>query len=197
MLRSSISAAGRPWFIVLCLAANFVVALSAAAQSPQGATAVTSELSVVQADDNAVLDPAECGGVALNLPTALRNIRLLHRFADDARGGPFGQQRVGSRDSLKNGATIGAVIGAVGFGAFAAALCHAYREEGGASCTPDALRFAAIGGAIGTGAGLAIDAARSDGRVTARLTIKFRWSFWNIAAADKVFSVRTTGRSER
>ena len=30
----------------------------------------------------------------------------------------------------------------------AAALCHAYQEEGGASCVPDTLRFAAIGGAI-------------------------------------------------
>jgi hypothetical protein len=44
------------------------------------------------------------------------------------------------------------------FGAFAAALCNTYQEEGGASCLPDTFRFAAIGGAIGAGAGLAIDA---------------------------------------
>jgi hypothetical protein len=82
-------------------------------------------------------------------------------------------QRVGSRDSLRNGAIIGAVIGAVAFGAIAATLCHAYQEDGGPSCVPDTLRFAAIGGAVGTGAGLAVDAARSNRRVTVRLTIRF------------------------
>ena len=83
------------------------------------------------------------------------------------------QQRVGSRDSLRNGAIIGAVIGAAAFGTVAGILCHAYQEEGGPSCVPDTLRFAAIGGAIGTGAGLAIDAARTDRGVTVRLTISF------------------------
>jgi hypothetical protein len=82
-------------------------------------------------------------------------------------------QHVGSRDSLRNGAIFGAVIGAVALGAIAATLCHAYREEGGASCVPDTLRFAAIGGAIGTGAGLAIDAARSQRGVTVRFAITF------------------------
>jgi hypothetical protein len=78
-----------------------------------------------------------------------------------------------SRDSLANGAIIGAVIGVATFGAFAAALCHAYQEEGSASCVPDTLRFAAIGGAIGVGAGLAIDAARTDRSVTVRIAIRF------------------------
>jgi hypothetical protein len=82
-------------------------------------------------------------------------------------------RRVGSRDSLRNGAVIGAVIGAVAGGAFAAILCNAYQEKGGASCVPDTLRFAAIGGAIGTGAGLAIDAARTDRGLTVRLAISF------------------------
>lgn len=83
------------------------------------------------------------------------------------------QPGVGARDSLRNGAIIGAVIGAVAVGAFAATLCHAYQERGGASCVPDTLRFAAIGGAIGTGAGLALDAARTDRGVTVRLAISF------------------------
>ena len=59
------------------------------------------------------------------------------------------------------------------FGAFAAALCNTYQEEGGASCLPDTFRFAAIGGAIGAGAGLAIDAARSHRGVTVRIAIRF------------------------
>jgi hypothetical protein len=79
-----------------------------------------------------------------------------------------------SRDPVKNGAIIGAVIGAVGFGVFAATLCHVYREEGGPSCMPDTLRFAAIGAAIGTGAGLAIDVARSrHPGVTVRVAVRF------------------------
>lgn len=63
-----------------------------------------------------------------------------------------------ARDSLKNGAIIGALIGGGAFGAFAGFLCHLYQEKGGPSCVPDALRFVAIGGAIGAGAGLAVDA---------------------------------------
>jgi hypothetical protein len=81
--------------------------------------------------------------------------------------------RVGSRDSLRNGAIIGAVIGAAASGTLAATLCRAFQEKGGASCVPDTLRFAAIGGAIGAGAGLAIDAARTDRGVTVRLAISF------------------------
>ena len=74
-------------------------------------------------------------------------------------GAPQPLQRRSSRDPLKNGAVIGAIAGAVGAGAFTALICHLYREEGGASCWPDALRGAAIGGAIGIGAGVAVDAA--------------------------------------
>jgi hypothetical protein len=81
-------------------------------------------------------------------------------------------QRAASRDSLRNGAVVGAVIGAAALGAFAGALCHAYREKDGASCAPDAIRFAAIGGAIGLGAGIAIDVARSSGPMV-RVTIAF------------------------
>jgi hypothetical protein len=84
---------------------------------------------------------------------------------------PPTQQRVGSRDSLRNGAIIGAVIGAAAFVTFAATLCNAYREKGGASCVPDTLPVAALGGAIG--AGLALDAARTDRGVTVRFAISF------------------------
>jgi hypothetical protein len=83
------------------------------------------------------------------------------------------QARLATRDSLRNGAVIGAAIGAATFGAFAAILCKAYQEKGSASCVPDTLRFAAIGGAIGAGAGLAIDAARTDRGVTVRFAISF------------------------
>jgi hypothetical protein len=81
-------------------------------------------------------------------------------------------QGAASRDSLRNGAVVGAVIGAAALGAFAGTFCHAYREKGGASCTPDAIRFAAIGGAIGLGAGIAIDVAQSSSPMV-RLSIAF------------------------
>jgi hypothetical protein len=80
---------------------------------------------------------------------------------------------VARRDSLRNGAIIGAAIGAVGAGTFAAILCRLYQERGDPSCLPDAFRFAAIGGAIGAGAGLTVDAARSQRRFTASITIRF------------------------
>jgi hypothetical protein len=81
-------------------------------------------------------------------------------------------QRAGARDSLRNGALIGAVIGVAGLGALAATLCHLHRERGGSSCVPDTIRFAAIGGAIGLGAGIAIDVARSSSPMV-RLTVAF------------------------
>jgi hypothetical protein len=83
-------------------------------------------------------------------------------------------QRRLSRDSLRNGAIIGAVVGAVGLGALGAFICNLHQEEGGASCLPDTLRGAAIGAAIGTGAGVAVDAALTlHGGVTLRIGVKF------------------------
>lgn len=79
-----------------------------------------------------------------------------------------------SRDSLKNGAMTGAIVGAVGLGGLAALICHLHQEEGGASCLPDTLGVAAIGAAIGTGVGVAVDAAltRHNG-VAVGLRVKF------------------------
>ena len=89
-------------------------------------------------------------------------------------GIPRPAQRSSSRDSLKNGAIIGAVVGAVGLGAFGALICHLYQEEGGPSCLPDTLRVAAIGAAIGAGAGVAVDAALTTNTgVAVRVAVKF------------------------
>ena len=125
--------------------------------------------------------PSDPNATAMDVPStavafAPASARQVARFfisAERIQIGTQPPQRLRSRDSLRNGAIVGAVIGAVAFGAVAAALCRAYQEEGGASCVPDTLRFAAIGGAIGTGAGLAIDAARSYRSVTLRLAIRF------------------------
>jgi len=71
------------------------------------------------------------------------------------------QQTPGSppRDSIKNGAWIGAVAGAVAFSGFGLFLCHALDDTGGhPNCFPGMFGFAAIGGGIGLGAGIAVDA---------------------------------------
>ena len=169
----------RSWLIALCLTATLVSATPVVAQPAPGSTVRTASTSGVRDDDIAVLSAADAVFILGDVPTKVRLpvfngiYRPLERFAGDLTGGTFGQQRVRSRDSLANGAIIGAVIGVATFGAFAAALCHAYQEEGSASCVLDTLRSAAIGGAIGAGAGLAIDAARTDRSVTVRIAIGF------------------------
>jgi hypothetical protein len=107
------------------------------------------------------------------VPTAGRRVLGFRVSAERIQIDAPTPQRVKSRDSLRNGVITGAVIGAVAFGAVASTLCNAYQQKGGASCVPDTLRFAALGGAIGAGAGLAIDAARRDRGLTVRLAISF------------------------
>ena len=79
-----------------------------------------------------------------------------------------------NRDSLKNGAVIGAVIGAAALGTFGGLLCHALHEPGTRGCFSDTLRIAAVGAGIGLGAGVAVDAAfaRRNG-VALRVRIRF------------------------
>lgn len=107
---------------------------------------------------------------------SLRGIRStqLRRGVHELAGQVQGSKPKGSRDSLKNGAVIGAVIGAVALGAFGAILCNALQEPGDPGCLPDTLRIAALGAAIGAGAGLAVDAARTQGPgVRVSLAIRF------------------------
>jgi hypothetical protein len=82
--------------------------------------------------------------------------------------------RGGSRDSLKNGTLIGAIVGAVALGGFGAVVCKVQQEPGGPSCLTDTLRVAALGAAIGAGAGLAVDVARTQrGGVRGSVAIRF------------------------
>lgn len=174
------SACQRSWLIALCMTAVLVVATSAAAGSASGSTSATRAVEVVHDGDVAVPNPVEPDAVVREMSTMLRivappygEVPRLSISSKRIQVGAQSPQNAGPRDSLRNGAVIGAVIGAVAFGAFAAVLCHAYQEEGGASCVPDTLRFAAIGGAVGLGAGLAVDLARSHRRVVVRYAIGF------------------------
>ena len=146
----------RSWLVGLFVAANLMITTRAAAQSP-GSTAAASAWSAHDA----------------RWPVVSRDYPPPDRFAGDVSKYEFGQQRTQSRDSLGNGALLGTLIGAAAFGAFAAILCNAYQADGDPSCLGDTVRFAAIGGAIGAGAGLAIDAARHDRAVTVRFAIRF------------------------
>jgi hypothetical protein len=95
--------------------------------------------------------------------------------AGDASGRKRRSPQTGSsRDSLKNGTIIGAAVGAIALGAFGAFLCNALQEPGDPSCLTGTLRIAALGAAVGAGAGLAIDAARSHGPgVTLSMKLRF------------------------
>jgi hypothetical protein len=63
-----------------------------------------------------------------------------------------------SRDSLKNGAIIGAVIGGVAMGAAGTWVCSMLREPGDPPCWKSVLPVAAIFAGIGAAAGAGIDA---------------------------------------
>jgi hypothetical protein len=62
------------------------------------------------------------------------------------------------RDSLKNGATIGAIIGGIALGGFVGWLCNTLQEPSDPSCLPPALLYTGVGAGIGAVAGLGIDA---------------------------------------
>lgn len=72
-----------------------------------------------------------------------------------------------SRDSIKNGAIIGAVIGGVALAAPGAWICHMLREPGDPPCWKGTVTVGAIGAGIGAAVGAGIDAmaARDRGRI--------------------------------
>ena len=112
------------------------------------------------------------GKTALLLPEEGRHTQRLLVSSELVRADDLLAQHTASRDSLGNGAVIGAAVGAAALGGLAATVCYVHRERRGPSCVPDSLRFAAIGGATGLGAGIAIDVARSSGPMV-RLSIAF------------------------
>ena len=104
----------------------------------------------------------------------LMELDALSLSVGDSTGEAQSAQRGSSRDSLKNGTIIGAVVGAVALGAFGAVLCNVLQEPEDPSCLPDTLRIAALGAALGAGAGLAVDAALTrHARVTLSIAIGF------------------------
>ena len=62
------------------------------------------------------------------------------------------------RDSVRNGAVIGAVISAVALGGFVGWLCNMLQEPGDPSCLPPSLLYTGVGAGIGAAAGAGVDA---------------------------------------
>ena len=101
--------------------------------------------------------------------------------ADGVVGSAQPAPRASTRDSLKNGGIVGAIVGAVTFGAVAAVICNLYQEEGGPSCLGDTMRGVLVGAAIGTGVGVTVDAvlprhnaaSQRHPAVTVRIAIRF------------------------
>ena len=79
--------------------------------------------------------------------------------------------QAGSRDSLKNGAAIGAVVGGVATGLFIGYICHVFNDND-MNCWPPALLYAAGGAGAGALVGAGVDALFQR-RVGVRVPIKF------------------------
>lgn len=62
------------------------------------------------------------------------------------------------RDSVKNGAVIGAIIGGIALGGFVGWLCNMLQEPSDPSCLAPSLLYTGVGAGIGAGAGAGIDA---------------------------------------
>jgi len=69
------------------------------------------------------------------------------------------------RDSLKNGAIIGAVVGGVAMGGFVGWLCHMLKEPGDPSCWKSVGYAGALGAGIGAAGGAGIDALAMRDRI--------------------------------
>jgi hypothetical protein len=77
-------------------------------------------------------------------------------------------RRRDDRDSVKNGAIIGAIVGAAIFGGFVTFLCNALQEPSDPSCLGSSLMGTAIGAGGGALGGAGIDALMYRGGPTPR-----------------------------
>lgn len=76
-------------------------------------------------------------------------------------------------DSIKNGAIIGALVGAAALGGFGAWICHTLHEPSDPPCLPDVLKVAAIGAGIGAAGGAGIDAMLARNTPRPLLRVRF------------------------
>jgi hypothetical protein len=136
------------------------------------ATATATVLVVFTLATNALEAGAQEMATPRGLPaSALRRLRSVPAGAP-AVSAPMTPLR--ARDSLINGAVLGALLGAIALGTAAGVICKAQQEPTGPSCVPDLLRIAAMGAGAGAGVGVAIDAATTRGpTITVRVQTRF------------------------
>jgi hypothetical protein len=84
----------------------------------------------------------------------------------DRTPAPAAAQTQGQRDSLKNGALIGAIVGAAVMGTGVGMLCKALQEPTDPSCWGSVGIGALYGGGIGVAAGVGLDALFVKGQRT-------------------------------
>ena len=94
----------------------------------------------------------------------------------DALATPAMAQTTHRRDSLKNGAIIGAIAGAAVFGGYVTFLCNALQEPSDPSCLGSSLLGIGLGAGIGAAAGAGFDAlAQRSPRARAMPIFWKRW----------------------
>jgi hypothetical protein len=105
----------------------------------------------------AVLPAAAQTGPPAGAPRLIISKRAIAAGLASAPAAP----RVRSRDSVLNGAVIGAIAGAVSAAGFGGLLCHALAEEGDPPCWRSMGPILALGAGVGAAAGVGIDALHS------------------------------------
>ena len=94
----------------------------------------------------------------------------------DALAAPAMAQTTHRRDSLKNGAIVGAIVGAAVFGGSVTFLCNALQEPSDPSCLGSSLLGIGMGAGIGAAAGAGIDALAQ--RSPGARAIPIVWKRW-------------------
>ena len=97
-------------------------------------------------------------GLLVVPPTSGHHLIISERAISAAFAAHPPAQKPPSRDSLKNGAIIGAIAGAALFGGYVTFLCNVLREPSDPSCLGSSLVAVAIGVGGGAAAGAGIDA---------------------------------------
>lgn len=103
-----------------------------------------------------VLSPIAASAQHNRSTAAPRHLIISEKAVADALAAEQPSMR-GPRDSVKNGALIGALIGGIALGGFVSWLCNALQEPSDPSCLGPSLLYAGVGAGIGAAGGAGVD----------------------------------------